>query len=154
MALLVKARSLKRTDGFTLVEIMLVLMVTALIAAIAVPVLLRARHNANETTAVENMRTLSSSLESFRSAQTPAAYPADLSVLSSTDPIYIDSVLSSGSKQGYNFTYTLIGRNQYTLLAAPQVSGITGTRSFFTDQNGVIRVSPSGIADSSSTPLD
>ena len=67
---------LRSKKGFTLVEIMIVVAIIALLAAIAIPNLLRARHNANESAAIGSMRTFSSALESFRAAQT--SYPSAL----------------------------------------------------------------------------
>ena len=140
--------------GFTLVEIMIVVAIIALIAAIAIPNMLRARVNANESAAIASVRTLVSALESFRANQTPLTYPPDLLTLSGANPPYIDTVLSSGAKQGYNFTYTRAGANTYTLAGAPQNANVTGVRGFFCDQTGVIRVDPTGNATAASPPLD
>ena len=131
--------------GFTLVEIMIVVAIIALLAAIAIPNLLRARHNANESAAIAGLRTVSTALESYRAAQTPPVYPAALTNLSGSTPPYIDTTLSSGTKQGYTYAYTLISNNQqYTCTATPQVSGTTGTRIFFVDETGVLRLSSAG----------
>ncbi len=130
----------KNARGFTLVEIMIVVAIIALIAAIAIPNLLRARHNANETAAIGNERTLVSALESFRAAQTPPSYPANLPVLSAANPQYVSAALTAGARQGYTFTYVQVSANQYTLTAAPVVANVTGTRNFFVDETGVIRV--------------
>ena len=140
--------------GFTLVEIMIVVAIIALIAAVAIPNMLRARHNAGETAAIASVRTLVSAFESWRANQTPLSYPAALTDLSGATPPYIDTVLSSGTKQGYNFTYTQGSANTYTLTAVPVDSGVTGTRGFFVDESGVIRVAASGTASASDTPLD
>ncbi|MCM8812021.1 MAG: prepilin-type N-terminal cleavage/methylation domain-containing protein [Candidatus Omnitrophica bacterium] len=140
----------KKSKGFTLVEIMIVVAIIALIAAIAIPNLLRARHNANETSAIGNVRTLVAALESFRANQTPPAYPADLDELSSADPQYVPDELTDGSQQGYDFAFTQVSDNEYTLLATPTVDGVTGTRHFFVDQTGVIRVGD----DDTGTPIE
>ena len=164
--------------GFTLVEIMIVVAIIALIAAIAIPNLLRARHNANETAAIGNTKTLVDALESFRANQTPTSYPgagvtsggvavAGLAGLANTNPPYIDAILAAGQRQGYNFTYTagavrvvtLGGANfnvydTYTLTSVPVTVGTTGTRRFFVDQTGVIRVNDAGAATAASTPLE
>ena len=168
----------KGAKGFTLVEIMIVVAIIALIAAIAIPNLLRARHNANETAAIGNMKTLVDSLESFRANQAPTSYPGagvtsggvavtDLTGLAVTNPAYIDAVLASGTRQGYTFTYTpgaarvvsLGGQNfnaydTYTLTATPVTVGTTGTRRFFVDSTGVIRSNDTGAATAVSTPLE
>jgi len=127
------------TKGFTLVEIMIVVAIIILLAAIAIPNLLRARLNANEAAAIASLRTLSTACESYRSAQTSPAYPADLAALSGATPAYIDSTLGGGTKQGYEFAY-LVGdpANTYNVTASPVTENVTGSRSFAVDQNGVI----------------
>jgi len=138
---------LRSRHGFTLVEIMIVVAIIALLAAIAIPNLLRARHNANEAAAIAAVRTISTACESFRAAQTPTSYPADLAALSAAVPPYIDAALAGATtaetaRQGYFYTYAQVagGANQYTCTAAPAVSGTTGTRVFFVDESGVIRL--------------
>jgi len=136
---------LRSRHGFTLVEIMIVVAIISLLAAIAIPNLLRARHNANEAAAIAALRTISTACESFRSAQTPTAYPADLAALSLPTPPYIDAGLAGATmaataRQGYFFTYARTNVNQYTCTANPAVSGTTGTRVFFVDESGVIRL--------------
>lgn len=125
--------------GFTLVEIMIVVAIIILLAAIAIPNLLRARHNANEAAAIGSCRTLSTALESYRAAQNNPQYPTALGQLSSANPPYIDATLAGGTKQGYSFSY---GRNansnQYTISASPITSTVTGTRTFTVDEDGVI----------------
>lgn len=128
---------LKR-GGFTLVEIMIVVAIIALLAAIAIPNLLRARHNANETAAIGSLRTISTASESYRAAQTPTTYPANLGVLAGAIPPYIDATLGLGTKQGYNFAYALVDANRYTCTASPVTPGTTGTRVFVVNESGVI----------------
>ena len=129
----------RHSKGFTLVEVMIVVAIIALIAAVAIPNLLRARHNANEAAAIGSCRTLSSACESFRAAQTPPSYPANLAALSGANPPYIDATLAAGAKQGYNFAYALVSANQFNVTATPQVANVTGTRTFYVDETGVIR---------------
>lgn len=128
--------------GFTLVEIMIVVAIIILLAAIAIPNLLRARHNANEAAAIASLRTLSSAFESFRAAQTPPLYPANLGVLSGATPPYIDATLGGGTKQGYGFGMTPapVGGESYDVIATPTNVGTTGTRVFTVDEDGVIKV--------------
>lgn len=144
----------KRRGGFTLVEIMIVVAIIALVAAIAIPNLLRARHNANETAAIGNLKTLGTALESFRANQTPPAYPETLDELSDADPPYASAALTDGAQQGYDFEYDRVNDNQFTLTADPTTSGVTGTRGFFLDETGVIRVEANGGADANSTVLE
>jgi len=131
--------------GFTLVEIMIVVAIIALLAAIAIPNLLRARHNANEATAIAALRTISVACESFRAAATPTTYPATLAVLGAAAPPYIDNALAAAinaaaARQGYFFTYARQNVNQYTCTATPAQVGTSGTRVFFVNETGVIRL--------------
>lgn len=134
---------LRSRKGFTLVEIMIVVAIISLLAAIAIPNLLRARHNANEAAAIGALRTISSACESFRAAQSPPGYPANLGALGIAVPPYIDTALAGAiaapGVRGYFFTYATGNANQYDCLATPANSGVTGTRIFCVDHTGVIR---------------
>ena len=135
-----KMRTLVGRKGFTLVEIMIEVAIIALLAAIAIPNLLRARLNANEAAAISSLRTISTACESFRAAQSPVTYPANMAALGAATPPYIDATLAGGTKQGYTFTYALVSANQYTCTGAPVTANVTGTRTFFVDESGVIRL--------------
>jgi prepilin-type N-terminal cleavage/methylation domain-containing protein len=134
--------------GFTLVEIMIVVAIIALLAAIAIPNLLRARLNANESAALAAMQTLVGAATSYRGVN--PAFPADLVALSAGTTPYIDLVLGSGAKQGYNYVLNGTG-NTFTATARPQAYEVTGTRSFYCDQSGVIRYTS---ADAEAGPTD
>ena len=130
--------SRKQSSGFTLVEIMIVVAIIALLAAVAIPNLLRARHNANETAAIATCRTLSSAEESFRAAQNPLT-DGNLNALSVAVPPYIDATLALGTKQGYTYAFTVApAANVYQITATPVTVGVTGTRIFSVDQTGVV----------------
>lgn len=142
---------MKKRAGFTLVEIMIVVAIIALLAAIAIPNLLRARLNANESAAIAAMQTISTAAQSYRSAN--PTYPLALGSLSGATPPYIDSVLGSGAKQGYSFS--LLGStNSFTATGGPQTVGTTGSRYFFVDESGVVRYSASATATGTSTPIE
>ena len=137
--------------GFTLVEIMIVVAIIALLAAIAIPNLLRARLNANESAAIAAMQTISTAAQSYRSAN--ATYPDALANLGDATPPYIDSVLAGKAKQGYNFT--LVGdTNSFTATADPITENVTGSRRFFVDTSGVVRFNAAATADSTDDPID
>ncbi len=142
-----RERSVK---GFTLVEIMIVVAIIVLLASIAIPGILRSRLNANEAAAIASVKTISWATTTYRASN--PTYPDNLSELANASPAYIDSVLGSGTKQGYNFT--LSGdTNTYNLTAVPVTPNITGVRTFFVDASGVIRTSSNGTADANSTPV-
>jgi len=151
----------KRDKGFSLIELLIVVAIILIIAAIAIPNLLRSKMAANEASAVATMRTLNTSAVSY--STTYGFYPTNLTDLqpaatpSSTAADLIDSVLASdpATKSGYTFVWTSAGSppSSYTLVATPLQTSVTGQRGFFTNQSGVIRADPSGSATSSSTPI-
>jgi len=140
---------MKREQGFTLIELMIVVAIIAIIAAIAIPSLLNARKAGNEASAISSMRTLCTVNEQYRTRF--QAYSGSLANLSASG--YIDSVLASGTKSGYAFTYSG-ATNTWNVSAVPSTAGTTGDRGFFTDQTGVIRFAATGAATSASSPLD
>ena len=140
---------MKRQEGFTLIELMIVVAIIAIIAAIAIPSLLNARKAGNEASAISSLRTLCTVNEQYRTRF--QQYSSSLGNLSAAG--YIDSVLASGTKSGYAFTYGG-ATNTWTVGSTPSTAGTTGDRGFFVDQTGVIRFAASGAATSASPPLD
>jgi type IV pilus assembly protein PilA len=152
--------------GFSLIELLIVVTIILIIAAIAIPNLSKNKAQANETAAVESLRTFNGSVLLY--SNTYGGFPHALSEMgpapgggatSSASADLIDSVLASGVKSGYRFTYAPGAADPagnvlaYTITATPVVPGSSGIRSFFTDQSGTIRASSNGIADVTSTPL-
>ena len=130
--------------GFTLVEIMIVVAIIALLAAIAIPNLLRARLNANEAAAQSTLKTVSTACESFRAAQTTPEYADAQGDMSGATPPYLDAgIFAAAGRQGYIFTYTAVavgGLNQrYVCGAEPVTVNVTGNRTFAVNESGVLR---------------
>lgn len=145
----------KRNKGFSLIELLIVVAIILIIAAIAIPNLLKARRSANEGSATASMRTIGSGELLYRSTQGVFTSLTGLS-----DDGVIDNVLGSGHKSGYTFTATTPGGTlaplQFTATAEPIVSGgatASGVRTYFTDETQVIRFSTTGPADSTSLPI-
>ncbi len=146
--------------GFSLIELLIVVSIILIIAAIAIPNLLRSKIAANQASAVASLRTLNTSSVSY--STTYGSYPTALSNLapsstpSSTAADLIDNVLALGTKSGYNFTWGLpsggVAGNNYKINADP-VSSSTGQRHFYTDQSLVIRADTSVAATVSSNPI-
>ena len=157
-------RNNKAQKGFSLIELLIVVAIILIIAAIAIPNLLRSRMAANEASAVGSMRTVNTAAVTY-STTYGIGFPATLARLSpaatatSTSADLVDSVLAAGIKSGYSFAYTAGAAdaagniNTYTLTGVPTAVGTTGQRGFFTDQSGVIRGDADASADVNSTPI-
>jgi type IV pilus assembly protein PilA len=135
--------------GFTLVEIMIVVAIIALLAAIAIPNLLEARKTANDAAAKANLRTLSTAAETYATAN-EGTYPAVVGTVHATDPAqntglakYAPSVINictganGAAVGGFKYTCTLAASG-YTLTAAPVTTGTTGTKTFTIKTGGVL----------------
>jgi prepilin-type N-terminal cleavage/methylation domain-containing protein len=151
-----------KQKGFSLNELLIVVAIILIIAAIAIPNLLRSKIAANQASAVGSLRTLntaciaySTSYGQFPGALTNLGPIASGGTASSTSADLIDSVLAAGTKSGYTFEFTVGGSNQsYTITATPITAAVTGQNMYFTDQSGVIRVNTSGAsANVSSTTI-
>lgn len=148
--------------GFSLIELLVVVAIILIIAAIAIPNLLRAKISANEGSAVSSLRTVNEACTMYLA--TYGSYPTSLMQLqpattaTSAAADLIDPVLATASKSGYNFVYTATAgasgaATTYTIRANPITRNLTGQRFFFADQSGVIRQSFNRRANSASSPI-
>ena len=153
---------MRGAKGFSLIELLIVVAIILVIAAVAVPSFLRSRIVANEAAAVGSLRTLNTAQISYESAYSTVGYATTLGALSGTScappsssgACLIDMALAGGLRNGYSFTLggTSGSPNAtYQVIAVPTLWNYSGIRYFCSFQDAVVRASVTTIATCDAT---
>ncbi len=127
---------MKKNQGFTLIELMIVVAIIAIIAAIAIPSLLRSRIQSNESSAIGNLRAVLGAEVAYHSAN--YAYTGSFDDLTPDTAPYLEGTWGEDAKSGYDFA--LAGdTGDFQATATPETANVTGIKGFFVDSTGVIR---------------
>ena len=149
---------LSKQGGFSLIELLIVVAIILIIAAIAIPNLIRAKLAANESAAAGSLRAINTAEMSFLNAYPSSGY-ANLAALgsggvhpcvaSSTSACLIDDNIASATaapgKSGYIFMGSA-NMSTYFASATPTVPNVTGVRSFCSFEDGTVRIDTTGGA--------
>jgi prepilin-type N-terminal cleavage/methylation domain-containing protein len=152
---------MQKQKGFSLIELLIVVAIILIIAAIAIPNLLRARMAANDSSAAASVRSINSAEIAYSATYPNIGFPSTMATLGGADPCspsittacLIDNSLASNGggsgKSGYNFNAvgsssgTTAANDQFFATGAP-FGAMTGTRSYCSTQDAVLRLQPAG----------
>src|SRR3990167_10149616 len=144
---------MRKQKGFSLIELLIVVAIILIIAAIAAPNLLRSRMAANEASVAASLRTMASAQFTYNSTYN-IGFPTSLADLgpstspSSTAADLLDAVLGSAAptKNGYVFGYAVSnpGNTQYVVNASPQAPGSSGVSTFCMNESNLVKKDAGG----------
>jgi type IV pilus assembly protein PilA len=161
------ARRLPSSDGFTLMELLIVIAIILILMLMAIPTIGSLKKKANETSAINSIQVINKAEIQYQSTYPTSGYACSLPALggdpasgapSATSAQILQQDLASGDKSGYIFTLgnctkvTVNGQDRftgYTVSAVPETVGKTGDRGFCSDQNGTIKQDPAGTSNCS-----
>ena len=161
---------MRQEKGFSLIELLIVIAIILIIAAIAIPNLMRSKIAANEASAISSLRSIATAQIAYNATFPSVGYASSLTVLgppsgsacvtsgdaTSANACLLDNVLQTGTKSGYNFVISNTSGNPVTMYQVnsdPVTPGGSGQRHFYSDASGVIRYNSSATASSADKPI-
>ncbi len=126
----------RRKQGFTLVEILIVVAIIGILAVIAIPNFLRSKMQSNDAAAQGTLKTVANALETYYANNN--LYPNAVTTLLSATPAYLNSNYFVGTYSGFTFTYSASDYS-YLIVATPVSVGVTGSRSFTISTGGLLQ---------------
>jgi prepilin-type N-terminal cleavage/methylation domain-containing protein len=153
---------MRKQRGFSLIELLVVVAIILVSAAVAIPNLLRTKIAANESSAVASLRTIATAAEATYASNWGTGYartlnnlggPAPCTVATGTNACLIDPLLSTGPNVKSGYSFAAIGNSPasgvntgFEANATPTAVDISGKRAFCLDQTGVLRANITGVA--------
>ena len=142
----------RKTAGFTLLELMIVVAVLAIVMTMALPALSGARRTANEGAAIAQLRTITTVMEQWKARF--GSYPMAWDLLEGRNYVFFDGdvgavyagAVNARGNSGYTFLISAHVSTPWRVFAVPNELNVTGDRHFYVDATGVIRHNSAGMA--------
>ena len=131
-------KNILQKKGFTVIEMLSIVMVVGVLTALTVPNVVRTRIRANESAAQIALRTIGSAMAAYHLERD--TYPSDLSQLAPTSDVLvnIEETVASGVKLGYRFQVASADQDTYRVTATPEDPAVAGAHTFILTESGVI----------------
>lgn len=137
-----------RQEGFSLIELMVVILILGVMAALVLPTMLNGKKSSNEASAISALRSINSAQEMYHARVRSFGSVSDLTAAGFLDETF------DADRSGYTFNDDAAPSNSsWAVVAEPVNPGTTGDRFFFVDTSGVIRYTEGSPADAGATPV-